>query len=146
FLGVAPYLPRQKTWARTLVIGIGLAVSLRYLLWRWFDTVAPAAWADAAGVWYLSVFGFEAVAFVNQFLLHIVLTRTTDRSGEADRYEAELRATPAERLPSVDVFVCTYNEELDVLERTIVAALAIDYPNFTVWVLDDGKRDWLRDF
>jgi cellulose synthase (UDP-forming) len=27
-----------------------------------------------------------------------------------------------------------------------VAALAIDYPKFTVWVLDDGKRDWLRDF
>ncbi len=26
-----------------------------------------------------------------------------------------------------------------------MAAKALDYPRFTVWVLDDGKRDWLRD-
>jgi hypothetical protein len=30
------------------------------------------------------------------------------------------------------------------LERTIVGALAIDYPNFRVWMLDDCRRDWLK--
>jgi cellulose synthase (UDP-forming) len=33
-----------------------------------------------------------------------------------------------------------------VLEPTILAAAAIDYPRFAVWVLDDTRRDWLRDY
>jgi cellulose synthase (UDP-forming) len=146
FLAVVPALPRHKTWARTLVIGVGLAVCFRYLVWRLLATVCPADLISVEGAWILFLFGFELLAFANQLILFVILTRATDRTPEADRYEAELRRTPAEQLPSVDVFVCTYNEGLDVVERTIVAALAIDYPKFTVWVLDDGKRDWLRDF
>jgi cellulose synthase (UDP-forming) len=74
----------------------------------------------------------------------VVLTRTTDHTERADRGEAALRrrADP----PAVDIFIDTYNEGLDVLEKTIVAALAIDYPNFKVWVLDDTRRDWLKAF
>ena len=47
-------------------------------------------------------------------------------------------------MPLVDVFICTYNEEEAILERTIVGALAMDYANYRVWVLDDGRRAWLR--
>ena len=53
---------------------------------------------------------------------------------------------PAATLPHVDVFLCTYNEDLEILEGPILAARNMDYPNFTVWVLDDGRRAWLRDF
>ena len=42
--------------------------------------------------------------------------------------------------PLVDVLICTYNEEAAILERTIVGALAQTYPNFRVWLLDDGRR------
>jgi cellulose synthase (UDP-forming) len=49
-------------------------------------------------------------------------------------------------LPTVDVLIPTYNEDLEVLERTIVGAKSIDYPNTRVWVLDDGRRDWLEEF
>jgi cellulose synthase (UDP-forming) len=65
---------------------------------------------------------------------------------EADRHEARLRAMPPETLPAVDVLIPTYNEPLDVIEKTIVGALSIDYPNFAVWVLDDGRRSWLKAF
>jgi cellulose synthase (UDP-forming) len=146
FLGVAPRLPKDKPWVRTLMVTVGLTASLRYLIWRFTDTVLPADLLSAAGVWYLCLYGYEVLAFLTQFLLHLVLTRVSNRSPDADRYEAELRRTPVEHLPSVDVFICTYNEELDVLERTIIAALALEYPKFKVWVLDDGKRDWLRDY
>ena len=35
-----------------------------------------------------------------------------------------------------------------MLERTIVGALALDYPKdkFKVYVLDDKRRDWLREY
>jgi cellulose synthase (UDP-forming) len=146
FLSVAPYLPKDRSWARTLMVAVGLTACLRYLVWRFTDTVWPADLLTAAGAWYLFLYAYEVLAFLTQFLLHLVLTRVTNNSPLADRYEAELRSMSAEQLPSVDVFVCTFNEEMDVVERTIVAALAIDYPNFKVWVLDDGKRDWLRDW
>ncbi|WP_152630681.1 glycosyltransferase [Thalassospira sp. HJ] len=80
---------------------------------------------------------------LRQSLVHC---KIVDRSAEADQAYARLSARPHESWPSVDVFIPSYNEPLDVLERSIVGALAIDYPNKTVWVLDDGKRDWLRDF
>ena len=35
---------------------------------------------------------------------------------------------------------------MEIVERSILAALALDYPDKTVWVLDDTRRDWLRAF
>ncbi|WFU43012.1 glycosyltransferase [Bradyrhizobium sp. CB82] len=32
-----------------------------------------------------------------------------------------------------------------MLEKTITGALCLDYPNFHVWVLDDGRRPWLKE-
>jgi cellulose synthase (UDP-forming) len=79
-------------------------------------------------------------------ILYISFLRTTDRHAEADRHEARLRAAPADRLPSVDVYIPTFNEPLEVLEKTITGALCLDYPNFSVWALDDGRRPWLKTF
>jgi cellulose synthase (UDP-forming) len=39
----------------------------------------------------------------------------------------------------------TYDEGADVLERTIVSAMALDYPNVTVWVCDDKRRPWVAE-
>ncbi len=46
--------------------------------------------------------------------------------------------------PAVDVFVCTYDEGLDVLGATLVGCDRINYPH-TTWVLDDGRRDEVRE-
>ncbi len=146
FAALARFLPRNAVWARTLVVAIGVAVSTRYFCWRLLATILPSDLFSLAGAWYLLIYGCEVAGFFNQFLFHTLLTGVADRSPEADRYEEELRSRPADQLPSVDVFICTFNEGLDVVERTIVAALALDYPRFKVWVLDDGDRDWLRDF
>lgn len=45
--------------------------------------------------------------------------------------------------PSVDVYVCTYDEGLDVLGATLVGCDRITYPH-TTWVLDDGSREQVR--
>jgi cellulose synthase (UDP-forming) len=44
----------------------------------------------------------------------------------------------------VDVFVTTYNEDVDLLRQTLRAAIAMRYPHQT-YVLDDGRRDAVRD-
>ncbi|MGA2396147.1 MAG: glycosyltransferase [Candidatus Lustribacter sp.] len=45
---------------------------------------------------------------------------------------------------SVDVFIPTYDEPVDVVRRAILAALAIRYPHET-WLLDDGERPQMEE-
>ncbi|MDD3419260.1 MAG: glycosyltransferase [Candidatus Gastranaerophilales bacterium] len=47
--------------------------------------------------------------------------------------------------PSVDIFICTINEDPDMLATTISACQNIDYPNKKVYVLDDGRRPQVKE-
>jgi cellulose synthase (UDP-forming) len=60
-------------------------------------------------------------------------------------YEADFDPTFK---PAVDVFVTVAGEPVDIVEETVKAALAMNYPNFTVYVLNDGfvaKKDNWRE-
>src|SRR5271169_1918243 len=81
---------------------------------------------------------------VGTTLTEFFLTRVRNRTGEADRSLPWLLGL--NRLPKVDVLICTYNEDEEVLEPTILGALGMSYQNFRVWVCDDGHRPWLREF
>jgi len=146
FVCIAPALPREKTWARVLIVAIGIAVAVRYLAWRLLKTIVPVEPMSLQGAWFIGIYVIEVLTFINYSSLFLVLCRCVNRSAEADQLEAGLRRLPPELLPSVDVFIPTYNEGPEVVERSILAALHIDYPKFQVWVLDDGGRDWLAEF
>lgn len=119
-------------------------VLVRYVAWRLAETLPPADLGFGTLVsWVFLV--FEMIAIVYTLLSIQMLTRRRDNHAQADLGEAGLRARGG-NVPPVDVFICTYNEELGVLEKTILAAQAIDYPHVNVWVLDDTRRDWLRDY
>lgn len=51
----------------------------------------------------------------------------------------ETRRPPATPGHAVDVYVCTYDEPLHVLEATLVGCAALTYPH-TTYLLDDGRR------
>jgi cellulose synthase (UDP-forming) len=143
---LGPTLPISRSWARLFIFAAVWAIAGRYHSWRLFVTILPAhgAWYEVGWVWFCYV--VELFATWDALVLYITFLRTTDRRREADAHEARLRATPPSELPAVDVYIPTYNEPLDVLEKTITGALCIDYPNFQVWVLDDGRRPWLKEF
>jgi cellulose synthase (UDP-forming) len=44
----------------------------------------------------------------------------------------------------IDIFIPTYNENRDILERTIIGAKGQSHSDFRVWVLDDGRRQWVK--
>ncbi len=141
--------PRQRSWSRAIACVFVLAVAVRYLVWRFFDTVLPhPADGSFAFFWTWAVFCVELGAFADILLFLVVMSRFVDRSAEASRLERTFFACPREDLPTIDVFIPTYNEPLDVLEQTIVGALALDYPRdkVTVYVLDDKRRDWLKTY
>lgn len=133
--------PRKNGLARKLVCFVPVLLSVQYLIWRLFNTV----WTGnddsvMAQSWIFGVWSIELLACIEVAVFLLIMSRTNTRSEQADQH---VLPTP---LPSVDIFIPTYNEPLDVLEKTIIAAAAMDYPQKTVWVLDDGRREWLREF
>ena len=131
---------RKKTWHRAVLFGIAFVLASRYMLWRVTETVAPVGLTlDFLASW--SLLFFEAAALVGSLSAFVMLSRTRDRSAEATANLSWWEPGPP---PKVAILIATYNEELEVLERTIVGALALRHPNKEVFILDDGRRDWLR--
>jgi cellulose synthase (UDP-forming) len=125
-----------------------LAVILRYLVWRFTETLPlpGTGLAEASFAWFLII--VEALVWFDTAILFLMVSRRRNNSDAASDGEKRLRAGPPSDLPHVDVFIATYNEDLDVLEKTIAGAVALDWPKdrCTVYILDDGKRDWLKTF
>jgi cellulose synthase (UDP-forming) len=119
------------------------ALLIMYAIWRWHDTL-PAFAFSVQTLWQYFFFAFEALAIVYTMMSIVILFRNVDRSGQADA--AQNRMEREGDFPPVDIFICTYDEPLEILEKSILTALAQDYPDFTVWVLDDTRRKWLREY
>ncbi len=140
-IGILPWLDRNNTLARTIAIGVCLFLGWRYMLWRITDTLPPLSEPLDFAVGAIFTF-VEMLSMLGTTVALFFLTRTKDRTPEADADVKWLKALPEQ--PLVDVLVCTYNEEEAILERTIIGALGINYPRYRLWVCDDGKRPWLK--
>lgn len=146
FLGLlvmARLLDPSRARDRVLFGATTAAFLVLYALWRWNDTLPPFA-VTAQSLWPRLFIAFELVAILYTLMSIVILFRNVDRSAQADAAQRALAA--ADNYPAVDIFICTYDEPLEILERSILSALALDYDNATVWVLDDTRRDWLRDY
>ncbi|MBC7907505.1 MAG: glycosyltransferase [Rhodospirillaceae bacterium] len=140
---VLPSLPRDHPWGRAVVMGISILALGQYLVWRLTATLPPLSLQPGA-LWMWAVAVMEALTLANAMITALFLTRHSDRRAQADAGEARLTARAS--LPPVDVIIPTYNEPLEVVERSILGALALDWPHVRVWVLDDGKRPWLAEY
>lgn len=144
FLLFASAVPLDRI--RPLFLPVFLVVAGRYVAWRIAETLDGPGVTTVDWIFIRVFFAVEIVGYLDAILLLLFLSRRRSNSPLADAFEARLpQLSPAE-LPAVDIFIPTYDEPIEVLRRSIFAALAIDWPNKTVWVLDDGRRDWLRAF
>jgi cellulose synthase (UDP-forming) len=126
-------LPRAS-WSRYLFLALGSAVLLRYLYWRVTSTLPPLA--DPVG------FGFGIVLLGAELFCAFVLAISLIINADPLRRKPLPREDDA-GLPTVDVFIPSYNEDEEILAMTVAAAKAMDYPadKLTVWLLDDGGTD-----
>ncbi len=132
-------------WRRPAVCAAAALGTGAYIAWRFATADDGLAAGGAQRVFTIACLVFETI-FVAEFWTFLLLaSRSLDRSPQADRYEAALRRVSIDAIPTVDVFIATYNEEFAVLEKSIIGSLALDYPKVTVHVLDDGNREWVRE-
>jgi cellulose synthase (UDP-forming) len=117
---------------RPLIIFLSCFASMRYFYWRISSTINLDTKANA--VVSLVLLLAEVYGLVILFL------------GYFQTIEVDERVPPAPRtLPTVDVFIPTYNESIEILRRTLIGAKTLDYSRKTVYVLDDGHRPEVQD-
>jgi cellulose synthase (UDP-forming) len=133
-----PWANRENSFVRAILVTTSLIMTWNYLLWR-ITTLPQFGTAD--WLFGAAFLGTELLTGIGGTITWILLTRGSSRSAAVDANMPWL----LQARPLVDVLICTYNEDRSILERTIIGAMGMDYPNFRVWVLDDGRRDWLPD-
>jgi cellulose synthase (UDP-forming) len=121
--------PRRRIAIIRIVIVLAAASGLNYVIWRWAASVNWESWWIA-----VPLVVAETYSLIDSLLFGLGAWRIRERG--------EPPSPPAAGY-TVDVFVTTYNEPVDLVMRTVRAALKIDYPH-TTWLLDDGDRDEVR--
>jgi cellulose synthase (UDP-forming) len=139
FLGLSALGAAQSGVGRPVAAGLCIVLAIRYIWWH--GTIGMPSDQDLPEqIWAWTFYFFEVMGIFSASTVYVFMSRTKDRSGEADRHMASpLHAAP------VDVFIATYNESAEILERTIIGAVGIDHADLRVFVLDDGTRPWVHD-
>jgi cellulose synthase/poly-beta-1,6-N-acetylglucosamine synthase-like glycosyltransferase len=139
--------PHEHRWVRLGLCLAVIAAVLLYLDWRTGLLIYARPHEIRGAVWVWGFYVFECVAFGEFFLMLLQLMRLTDRTPEADCNERLWRSRDPATLPAVDAWVATYDEERPIIEKTIIGLKYLDWPKdkLNVFVLDDGRREWLRD-
>jgi cellulose synthase (UDP-forming) len=111
-----------------LMVALTLLLGTVYVGWRLLFSVNWHAWWIAVPLVLA-----EAYALIDAFLFGITVWRMKVRGA----------APPPPDGATVDVFITTYNEPVEMVEATARAACAIRHPHQT-WILDDGDRPEMR--
>ena len=128
--------PEPRRWSRTVVVGILLALTLRYIAWRSLATLNLAN--PLNGVFSLGLFALEMLMLASGVIQLFLMLRMKDRHGEADQHA--IAVLEGKFTPTVDILVPTYNEPAFILRRTIIGCQAVDYAQKRIYLLDDTRR------
>ena len=128
--------PQPRTWSRVLVVGILLALTLRYILWRSLSTLNVAD--PLNGFFSLGLFFLEMLMLASSTLQLFLMLRMKNRRREADLLANQVLDGSFQ--PSVDILIPTYDEPVFILRRTIIGCQAIEYANKKIYLLDDTRR------
>jgi cellulose synthase (UDP-forming) len=122
-----------------LMIMLSLVASGRYIWWRLTSTLE----FDSVPEYVL---GYGLV-LAEAYTWLIMLLGYIQNAWPLRRPAVALPADRS-RWPTIDVFVPSYNEPLNVVKPTLYAALGMDWPRdkLRVWLLDDGRRPEFRQF
>jgi len=129
----------RSQYVTVTICATAALVSTRYIFWRAFYTLEFHSLFEGLLGWGL--FLTELYAWL------ILMLGFMQTAWPMTRKPVPIEGDETS-WPIVDVFIPTYNEELEIVRRTVFAAQAMDYPKsrFNVFILDDGRRPKFRAF
>ncbi|EEP97217.1 Glycosyl transferase, group 2 family protein [Yersinia aldovae ATCC 35236] len=141
-----PPSPLKTHWAieflwQSLAVA-ALILGANYIRWRWMNSLNYDA------LWYaIPLVMAETLAFIGSALFTINLWKVRDIPAQPAPETIDDCIVAEEmqegRQIKVDLFIATYNEDVELVRLSIRDALAVTYPfplDYRIYVLDDGKR------
>lgn len=116
---------------------LAAATSISYILWRIFFTI-PFGYGALSVVFGIALTVAELVGMIEGLEHCIGMTR----KGMPKRPQIE-----PQDYPDVDVFISTYNENQELLYKTVNGCKNMDYPDqkkVHIFLCDDGHREEIR--
>lgn len=123
----------DKKWPYTVMLALSLVISSIYVTWRIGYTLDFSNISD--GIASALLLMAELLGIVQFAIFGVFMYQ---------KYRRPIAVWPSDRpLPSVDIFVATYNENTQILTRMLAACHRISYPKelLTVYICDDGGRE-----
>ncbi len=119
----------ERLWVLRVWAVLAVILGVNYVAWRWLASVNWSAWWISVPLVLA-----ETYSVIDLTLFGLTMWRARQRSAPP----------PAPFGATVDVFITTYNEPVELVLNTAIAAQNIRYSHRT-WILDDGDRDELRE-
>lgn len=122
---------------------MAIALGIAYLNWRWRYSFNPDAY------WFSFILATaETLSFISTVLVVISFWSNKDAErSPAVHYLSEIEELQGrpDRPVKIDVFIATYNEDVELVRYSIIDAKKMRYPfgdvKISIYVLDDGRRD-----
>jgi cellulose synthase (UDP-forming) len=118
-------------YLKAVFLLVGFYLCFRYLAWRLLYTlnfIEPLGPLVSIPLWLAECYCVSTV---------VLLALQVGLDPRSRRKQA---AAPG-FAPSVDIYIPIYSEPLEILEKTLIAARAIRYPDKKIYVLDDSRRE-----
>ena len=135
---------RELLWQLLAVVSLVLGGT--YIIWRWRHSLNPAA------LWFaVPLLLAETASYIGLVLFFINLWRTRDvpqREPPLSILDCTADGNLPDRPVAVDVFITSYNEDLELVRLSIRDAKGMTYPHpitLKVHLLDDGRRPAARE-
>lgn len=129
------YLKFKK--GKLLIVIVALLANIIYITWR--VTVIPSRGLSL-------VFGLAL--FLAELLGTIGFLNFNYFSSKRYKLKKKILDDPyGNDVPTVDILICTYNEPIDLLRKTMLAALELKYnkSKLNIYLCDDGRREAVKN-
>jgi cellulose synthase (UDP-forming) len=121
------------------LVALSSLISMRYLYWRLTETLEYTG--------YIGTFLGTGLLLAEVYAVIALLLSYFQQLWPLNRKPVPLPAA-IEEWPVIDVFIPSYNEELEVVKPAVFGAMSMDWPRdkMNIYVLDDGRRPDFRAF
>ncbi len=115
---------RLRLWVFRIMAVASLTLAFNYIIWRYTSSLNRRA------LWFaIPLVLAETYSVIDTALFVFMMWKPPRRE-----------TPPPLEGATVDVYITTYNEPVDLVRLTAEAATRIDWPDLQVYILDDGAR------
>ncbi|WP_442944786.1 UDP-forming cellulose synthase catalytic subunit [Nostoc sp.] len=131
--------PEISQYYHLFLLWLSMITTLRYLFYRTSYTLNFDGWLNSIAC--VLLFLAELYAILTLVLAYFQTLKIQERQ------PVNLTSIPQHEWFKVDIYIPTYNEDVEIVRKTAVAALACDYAadKKKVYVLDDGRPEKYKE-